>query len=63
MEYQFNKNTMGLDGSNITIEYGSFQYFMSINVWNPRHTKGEVEKINEIVLEVFKKANVDQWYN
>jgi len=60
---QENKNTIGLDGSNIIIEYGSFQYFMSINVWNPRNTKGEVEKINEIVLEVFKKANVDQWYN
>jgi len=28
--------------------------------WDPVNTKGKVEKINEIVLEVFKKANVDQ---
>jgi hypothetical protein len=36
---------------------------MSINVWNPRNTKGEVERINAIVLEIFRRANVDQWYN
>jgi hypothetical protein len=60
---QENNNSSGRDGSYITIEYGSFQYFMSINVWNPRNTKGEVEKINAIVLEVFRRANVDQWYN
>jgi hypothetical protein len=36
---------------------------MSINVWDPRNTKGEVEKINEIVLDVFKKTNLELWYN
>ena len=55
--------SFGLDGSSVIIEYGSFQYFMSINVWDPRNTKGEVEKVNGIVLEVFRKANVDQWYD
>jgi hypothetical protein len=60
---QENNNTMGRDGSSVTIEYGSFQYFMSINVWNPKNTKGEVENVNAIVLDVFRRANVDQWYN
>ncbi|MDR0315315.1 MAG: hypothetical protein LBH97_00270 [Treponema sp.] len=60
---QENNNSSGRDGYSVTIEYGSFQYFMSINVWNPGNTKGEVERINAIVLEVFRRANVDQWYN
>ncbi|MCL2720751.1 MAG: hypothetical protein FWD47_05375 [Treponema sp.] len=60
---QENNSSTGRDGSSVIIEYGSFQYFMSINVWNPRNTRGDVEKINSIALEVFRKANVDQWYH
>ena len=57
-----NNNSIGMDGSTIIIEYGLLQYSLSINVWNPRNTRGEVEKVNAIAVEIFKRANVEQWY-
>ena len=52
----------GLDGSDVTIEYGTYQYYISINVWDPKNTGGEVNKINNITLEIFRRAGIDQWY-
>jgi hypothetical protein len=59
---QENNNKMGLDGSDVTIKYGTFQYYLTINVWSPKNNNGEVEKINEILMEIFKKANLEDWY-
>jgi hypothetical protein len=59
---QENISIMGLDGSNVTIEYGTFQYYLTINAWSPKNIKGETEKINEILLEIFKKADLENWY-
>ena len=52
----------GLDGSDVTIEYGTYEYYISITVWNPKNTGGEVNKIDNIVLEVFRKAGIEEWY-
>jgi len=59
---QENYGIIGNDGSDITIEYGTFQYYMSITVWNPKGTGGEVNKVNDIVLEIFRKANMESLY-
>ena len=53
---------IGFDGSDLTIEHGTSQYYRSITVWNPKETEGEIGKINKIVLEVFDKAGLIEWY-
>ena len=50
------------DGSTLSIEYGTFQYFITITVWNPQETGGEVEKVNRIAVKIYEKAGVIQWY-
>jgi hypothetical protein len=59
---QENRSIAGADGSTVSISYGTYLYFTTINVWTPKNTKGEVIKVNDIVLEVFKKANLEEWY-
>ena len=56
------RRKIGNDGSDVTIQYGTLQYYMSIRVWNPKNTPGEASKVNDIVLEIFKKANMNEWY-
>jgi hypothetical protein len=53
---------IGLDGYTVIIEFSLNDKIETIDVWCPSDRSGEVEKINEIVLEVFSKANVSQWY-
>jgi hypothetical protein len=52
----------GEDGSEVTIEYGTFQYYMSITVWNPKNTGGEADKVNDIILEIFRRADMESLY-
>ena len=56
------RRRLGNDGSEVTIEYGTFQYYMSITVWNPKDTGGEVGKVNDIILEIFRKADMESLY-
>ena len=53
---------IGLDGYTVIIEFSLNDKIKTIDVWSPKDRDGEVEKINEIVLEVFNKANISQWY-
>lgn len=52
----------GLDGYSVTIEFNINQERKTIDVWCPSLKSGEAKKVSKIVLEVFKKANVSQWY-
>jgi len=56
------RRRLGNDGSEVTIEYGTFQYYMSITVWSPKDTGGEVDKVNDIVLEIFRRADMESLY-
>jgi len=59
---QENLQIAGADGSSVSIEFGTYLYNITITVWSPRNTGGEVDKINKIVEKVFEKAGLIEWY-
>jgi hypothetical protein len=53
------------DGSSATIEYGIRPHFITVSISNQekKKTTGEISKINEIILEIFRKAGLEDYYD